>query len=124
MKKSLLLLLLICLFTSPVFAQSSVYDVPANKIKPAYDNAVAPVQKSVTNIAQTGTLSTQTPVAAKASAPVEVVSSTSSTAVPVATPKAALVSGPSSTDNTTPAAAPPVAKPVVKPTEKNSAGQQ
>lgn len=78
------------------------------------------------NMAQTGPLSSQTPVFAKAAAPAQVVipagKSASAIAVPVAAPKAAAVSGPSSTDNNMPAAA-PAAKPVAKSVEKNSSGQ-
>ena len=78
-------------------------------------------------MAQTGPLSSQTPVFAKAAAaPAQVVipagNSASAIAVPVAAPKAAAVSGPSSTDNNIPAAA-PAAKPVGKSVEKNSSGQ-
>ncbi|MEP7237686.1 MAG: hypothetical protein ABI685_07475 [Ferruginibacter sp.] len=45
MKKNLIIIVIGSLFASPVLAQSTVYDVPANKIKPAYETA--PLAKEV-----------------------------------------------------------------------------
>ncbi|MEI7965574.1 MAG: hypothetical protein WCH29_10400 [Chitinophagaceae bacterium] len=136
--KQIIILITGLIFSSVVVAQSSsapssVYDVPANKIKPDYDKAVAVkpivVATKVTKLPSSSvvivtdknssTYVSDKPVTIKAVNPIDNSGSVANQVPVKATTKAADISG--SVIDVTPVKT--VAKPVVKPTQKGSTGE-